>query len=230
MKKRFLIIFVSLLLGLTACSTGFKDITVTKEEDEQTFSNKDQQTKEFDKDNNNDKDNKRDLEKDNDDDKKEEDVEKDKDEDVEKNNDDKVEKDTMEDDFITYLLVDLGYAMILEDEAITAYEEVTGINYIDDETTLEALKNEVIPIYTEFIDELYSIEVSNPRLNDLHALYISGAEKQLEAFHLFVDGIENQNPAKIVEGNELLDEGRELIDQYVESIESISLEYEIPIY
>ncbi|NCU16446.1 hypothetical protein [Pallidibacillus pasinlerensis] len=205
MKKHFLIIFVILLLGLTACSTGFKDITVIDEKDEQFYTKEDRQ-------NNTDRNNDGDKKGDKDD------------------NDDIVENDTMEDDLITYLLVDLGYAMILEDEAITAYEEVTGINYTDDETTLEALKNEVIPIYTEFIDELYSIEVSNPRLNDLHALYISGAEKQLEAFHLFVDGIENQNPAKIVEGNELLDEGRELIDQYVESIESISLEYEIPIY
>lgn len=205
LKKHFLIIFVILLLGLTACSTGFKDITVIDEKDEQFYTKEDRQ-------NNTDRNNDGDKKGDKDD------------------NDDIVENDTMEDDLITYLLVDLGYAMILEDEAITAYEEVTGVNYTDDDTTLEVLKNEVIPIYTEFIDELYSIEVSNPRLNDLHALYISGAEKQLEAFHLFVDGIENQTPAKIVEGNELLAEGRELIDQYAESIETISLEYEIPIY
>jgi hypothetical protein len=143
---------------------------------------------------------------------------------------DQTDRKTMADDLRQYLLVDLQNASFLEYEAITAYESVTGMNYTDDVTTLETLKNEVIPTYTDLLDELYNVKVSNPILNELHSLYISGAEKQLDAFYLFVEGIEKQNPAIISEGNKILAEGKELIDRFVKEMEKLTLEYGISYY
>ena len=49
---------------------------------------------------------------------------------------------------------------------------------------MHVLKHDVIPDYTRFVKELKMIDVNNRELNELHYMYIEGAELQLEAFHI----------------------------------------------
>lgn len=131
----------------------------------------------------------------------------------------------LEDALYQYLLIDTLIAYTLENEAILAYESVTGANYTDDPTTLKVLEEDVIPVYTQFVEELNKIEVNNADLKEVHETYIEGAEKQLEAFHIFAEGIETQNITLVNEGNIILAEGVELINEYVEQIQSMRAEF-----
>lgn len=148
----------------------------------------------------------------------------------EKNNEKIFEEMTLEEALLQYINVDLIYAYELEDKAITSYESVTGTNYTDDPTTLHVLKHDVIPDYTRFVKELKMIDVNNRELNELHYMYIEGAELQLEAFHIFAEGIETGNIALINEGNAVLSEGYQLIDQYVKELENLAQQYSIQFY
>jgi ferritin-like protein len=71
-----------------------------------------------------------------------------------------------------YVNEDIASLVEMEEEAVMAYESVTGANYTDDLTTYEMLLNEVIPKYNVFIEGLEEIQPENEELRDIHENYI----------------------------------------------------------
>ncbi|MCU9612006.1 hypothetical protein OEV98_00350 [Caldibacillus lycopersici] len=134
---------------------------------------------------------------------------------------------TVHDDLLNYVNKEMQKAYDLENVSITAYENVSGVNYTDDFTMHQALTKEVVPNYRDFIDELEHADIATEELQVIHDGYVKGAKKQLEAFELFVTALEDQDINLVEEGNELLAEGRELINTYVVEIEELASEHNV---
>lgn len=111
-----------------------------------------------------------------------------------------------------------------EDRIIGLYESVTGVNYTNDEVLYYTLFDDVIPSYGQFIVELESIMPKNPRIRDLHELYIEAANIQYNSFTLMISAIEKQDMDTMTQANQGLDQARALLRDWLYEVEAISVE------
>ena len=135
----------------------------------------------------------------------------------------------VQDDILNYVNKELKAAQELEDKAVSAYEGVAGVNYTDDPTMHDALVNEVIPTYTELIDELEGASIESDELKEIHEIYLSGANLQLSAFEKIKEAIEKQDSSMIEEANQLLEEGRLQIEDYNKKLDELAKENNVEI-
>jgi hypothetical protein len=135
----------------------------------------------------------------------------------------------VQDDILNYVNKELKNAQELEDKAVSAYEGVAGANYTDDPTMHDALVNEVIPTYTELIIELESVSIESEELKEIHEIYLSGANLQLNAFEKIKEAIEKQDSNMIEEANQLLEEGRLQIEDYNKKLDELAKENNVEI-
>jgi hypothetical protein len=96
----------------------------------------------------------------------------------------------------------------LEQKSLARYASVTGSNYKDDQTTYEALRDHVIPLYRRFIRGLRALQPETQEVRDLNRMYIDGADSLLEGFKLILLAIETQDGSLIRPANEYLEKGR----------------------
>ena len=111
-----------------------------------------------------------------------------------------------------------------EDRIIGLYDSVTGANYVNDEILYFTLVDDVLPSYRQFVVELESIMPKNPRLRDLHELYIEGANTQYNAFTLMISALEKQDMDTMTQANEGLDKARALLRDWLYEVDAISVE------
>jgi hypothetical protein len=137
--------------------------------------------------------------------------------------------DPVQDEILTYVNEDTADAKELEGKAISAYESVSGENYSDDQTMYDALLNDVIPTYTEFIKELESVSIEEEELKEIHEIYIEGANLQLQGFNKIVEALEAQDASIIDEANEILADGRNSIQDYQAKLEEFAKEHDVEI-
>jgi hypothetical protein len=96
----------------------------------------------------------------------------------------------------------------LEEKSLAHYASVTGSNYKNDQTTYEALRDYVIPLYRRFIRGLRALQPETQEVRDLNRIYIDGADSLLEGFKLILLAIETQDSSLIRPANEYLEKGR----------------------
>ncbi|WP_318508989.1 hypothetical protein [Bacillus sp. T3] len=137
--------------------------------------------------------------------------------------------DPIQDELLQYLNSDLTTAHKLEKKAVSAYEGVTGANFTNDQVLYETLKNEVIPNYEKFLDELNSVKIENTELKEIHDIYLEGAKLQYEAFTIIIKALETQDPVLITKANEKLKKGRKLIEDYVNKLEQLAKDHKVTI-
>jgi hypothetical protein len=96
----------------------------------------------------------------------------------------------------------------LEEKSLAHYASVTGTNYKNDQTTYEALRDYVIPLYKRFIRGLRALQPETQEVRDLNRIYIDGADSLLEGFKLILLAIETQDSSLIRPANDYLEKGR----------------------
>ena len=111
-----------------------------------------------------------------------------------------------------------------EDRIISLYDSVTGVNYVNDEILYYTLFDEVLPSYRQFIVELELIMPKNPRIRDLHEIYIEGANTQYNAFTLMISALEKQDMDTMTQANQGLDQARALLRDWLYEVDTISAE------
>lgn len=135
--------------------------------------------------------------------------------------------DPIQDDLMNYVNKEMTAAFELEATAVTAYDQVSGINYTDDVTMYDALVLTVIPTYNEFIKELNTIPIDTEELREIHEIYIEGADLQYNAFVKIVRALETQDPLLIEEANGMLEEARSLLREYQNEIDKLAKEHDV---
>jgi hypothetical protein len=132
-------------------------------------------------------------------------------------------------DILNYVNEELKTAHDLEEKAVSAYKSVAGANYTDDQTMHDALVNEVIPNYTEFINELENVTIETDELKEIHEIYLKGANLQFNGFEKIVEAIEKQDSGLIEEANQLLEEGRLQIEDYNTKLDELAEENNVEV-
>jgi hypothetical protein len=135
--------------------------------------------------------------------------------------------DAVQDDLINYANNEMITAAELEDTAISAYDNVSGANYTDDETMYAALVDVVIPNYNEFISELNDVNVKTDELREIHEIYIKGADTQYNAFVKITRALEEQDTSMIEEANGMLDEAKRNLRDYQHKLTNLASEHEV---
>ena len=102
----------------------------------------------------------------------------------------------------------------LERKALESYASVTGENYTDDETLYKELKENVIPLYSRFLDGLRNINPEEEEIRRVHGIYLYGAELLLDGFKTLMFGIETNNKNIISQANEKIIKGREEVERW----------------
>ena len=96
----------------------------------------------------------------------------------------------------------------LEEKSLAGYASVTGSNFKNDQTTYEALRDHVIPLYRRFIRGLRALQPETEEVRNLNRVYIDGADSLLEGFKLILLAIEKQDSSLIRPANDYLEKGR----------------------
>lgn len=117
-------------------------------------------------------------------------------------------KDPVQTDLLDYINKDLKELADLESAAVDAYGGVTGDNYTSDQDLYQTLETTVIPKYKEFNARLESVSVATSEVKEVHEKYISGSNKQYQAFLKLQVAIEKQDKNLVLEANSLLDAAR----------------------
>ncbi|SFB19836.1 MULTISPECIES: hypothetical protein [unclassified Bacillus (in: firmicutes)] len=133
----------------------------------------------------------------------------------------------LQEELVSYINDEMPKLGEKEEAVLSAYDSVTGANYTDDPTTYAVLKDEVIPQYTDFIDDLESVKIDSDELSALHEDYIAAANLQHSAFVLILEAIENQDLAQITEANEMLAEARKAMRKYQQDVEKLCEENDV---
>ncbi|WP_342043204.1 hypothetical protein [Bacillus sp. OTU2372] len=137
--------------------------------------------------------------------------------------------DPVQDDLLNYVNKEMKQAGKLEAAAVSAYEGVSGANYQDDQTMYDALTKEVIPNYNEFIKELDSVKIETDELQEIHEIYIVGADIQYKAFVTIKQALEEQDPALVQEANDMLADARNHIRDYKNKLNKLAKDHDVKI-
>ncbi|MEH7548054.1 hypothetical protein [Neobacillus vireti] len=138
-------------------------------------------------------------------------------------------RDPVQDDLLNYVNKEMKQAGKLEAAAVSAYEGVSGANYQDDQTMYDALTKEVIPNYNEFIKELDSVKIETDELQEIHEIYIVGADIQYKAFVTIKQALEEQDPALVQEANDMLADARNHIRDYKNKLNKLAKDHDVKI-
>ncbi|MDG2153754.1 MAG: hypothetical protein P8K10_07445 [Crocinitomicaceae bacterium] len=127
------------------------------------------------------------------------------------------------DDLLDYINKYIPKIADKEAKALDLYESVRGENYTDDETMYYTIKNEVIPAYRDFIDELEPIsgKLKTAEVREVHEKYIEAANTQFTGFMLILSALENQDFNEMAKANEKLDKGKKLLREYQTELEKL---------
>lgn len=130
------------------------------------------------------------------------------------------------DDLLDYINKQLPKVADNESKAVESYESVSGENYTDDESMYYEIRDEVVPVYRKFIDqlELISEELETEEVQKVHEKYIEAANVQYAAFMLILSALDHQDYNEMAEANEKLDKGRKLMREYKSDLKKICKE------
>ena len=116
--------------------------------------------------------------------------------------------DKVQVDLTNYLNQGVMNIAELEQKSLARYASVTGSNYKNDQTTYEALRDYVIPLYERFIRGLRALHPETEEVRNLNRTYIEGGESLLEGFKLVMIAIETKDASLIRPANDYLEKGR----------------------
>jgi hypothetical protein len=96
----------------------------------------------------------------------------------------------------------------LETRSLQRYAAVTGSNFTTEQRVYDALKDEVIPLYKQFLDGLRGIRPETDEVKKVHGVYVLGADLMHEGFKEKMYGIKSGDVSIILSANEKIEKGR----------------------
>jgi len=96
----------------------------------------------------------------------------------------------------------------LERVSLEKYAAVTGPNFTTEQRVYDALKDEVIPLYKQFVDGLRNLRPETDEVKKVHGIYVLGADSMLEGFTEKMYGIKNGDNNVVMSANRKIEKGR----------------------
>ncbi|RJR40115.1 MAG: hypothetical protein C4576_20210 [Desulfobacteraceae bacterium] len=96
----------------------------------------------------------------------------------------------------------------LERVSLEKYAAVTGPNFTTEQRVYETLKDEVIPLYNQFVNGLRNLRPETDEVKKVHGIYVLGADSMLEGFTEKMYGIKNGDNNVVMSANRKIEKGR----------------------
>jgi hypothetical protein len=135
--------------------------------------------------------------------------------------------DPVQKDLINYYNNELPKVSPMESEAMEAYSSVAGANYQNDSVMYYALKDTIIPKYSEFYDKLTAIKPATEDVQKMHGEYIEAAKDQLEAFKLIIEAIDKQDEEVVKVANGDFEKAKIALDEWKAEFEAIRKKHNV---
>ena len=125
-------------------------------------------------------------------------------------------------DLIKYVNQDILDIAQLEQKALESYASVTGKNFTSNSRVYEALKDDVIPHYRQFIDLLRDIHPKTQEVRELHGIYIRGTETLYRGFREKMFGLKTRDTHLVRAANGQIEKGRVETDKWRKELADLS--------
>ncbi len=134
-------------------------------------------------------------------------------------------------ELLKYINQDIKELSSVEKKLLKSYTNVTGSNYVNDETTYKEFVNSTLPLAGK-LNELSIQTVNNitdKEILEVHKIYINYTSKYLAAVNMVTLALENQNTSQVLEANEILNEANNLAIDYRKALYELAEKYNITI-
>lgn len=128
-------------------------------------------------------------------------------------------------DLVKYVNQDILDIAQLEQKALESYASVTGKNYTTNARVYEALKDDVIPHYRQFVDLLRDINPKTQEVRELHGIYIRGTECLYKGFREKMFGLEIRDVHLVRAANRQIEKGRVETDKWRKELADLCRHY-----
>lgn len=142
--------------------------------------------------------------------------------DVEQNEEKEGASEHVKQDLLVYLNDITPELVKQEAELMSLYDSVMGDNYVDEKTTLQTLRSEVIPQSEAFLRNVETAAVSTPELQQAHQIYIKSSQLKHAAFQDLAIAIETGDKGKVEEKNQKFKESKTLIEAYTNEVYALA--------
>lgn len=103
-------------------------------------------------------------------------------------------KDEVREDLLVFVQDDLPKLETIKAVAVNKYNEMANSEaVIDKDDLVSSLRDEIIPTYETFIDQLSSVETKTDEVKKIKEEYLEAANIQLEAFKDIITALENHD-------------------------------------
>lgn len=137
--------------------------------------------------------------------------------------------DPVQQDLMTYVNTDMQKIDRMESVATEAYASVSGENYSSDKIMYNVMTTKVIPNYTEFLQKLKAVKPKTKEVQDVHSLWVQGAELQMKGFSMIVTALEKQDADLIQQANGILTTGGEKIVEFRTKLNELAKVHQVTI-
>jgi hypothetical protein len=135
----------------------------------------------------------------------------------------------VKEDLLNYLNNELPKVAEAESIAVEAWGSVSGANYTDNDEMYDALVEDIIPSYRDFLHgvEGITVRLKTKEVRALNEKYIEAATTQNNAFVLLMNMLETEE-GSILDFNERLDKARRLIREWQIELQDLCKKNGVP--
>lgn len=133
-------------------------------------------------------------------------------------------KDPVKDDFIRYMDTIFILAKI-EDEALMAFDSVSGDRYTSDEAMYKALNEVAYPKMKEFLKKMESVHPVTNEVSGIHRLYLEKIRLHVNAYVFYKEALEKKDKSRIEKGMELIQKKDLLYQKWLLKLDHIKKRY-----
>lgn len=126
-------------------------------------------------------------------------------------------------DFENYLNIET--AEVNNNYSAIAEEAGKWGEFTTDAEWVASLQDTLIPLVEDSLAKLAEINPETEKVQALKAKYVSVFEAYKEAFTMILDGVQTVDEAKLTDGNETLNAGVALLDEYNAGLEALAAEF-----
>jgi hypothetical protein len=96
----------------------------------------------------------------------------------------------------------------LERASLEKYAAVTGPNFTTEQRVYEALRDEVVPLYKQFLHGLRDLRPETDEVRKVHGIYVGGAQSMYDGFTEKMLGIRSGDENIVLDANRKIEKGR----------------------
>jgi len=113
----------------------------------------------------------------------------------------------------------------LENSVMTAFNSVVEENFVDDQTLILKLKNDVIPNSNNLVEQSKAVTTETEELKAIHEKFTASLVTENSAFTTMLEGLENRDKDLVTKGNDLLTESHVQFQAFSTALDALAKEH-----